>query len=515
MRPLSETRATLVPNSETAEGPFFSPDGRWVAFAVGTSYTATRPELRKYSLDTGLTQTVGTIEDYFGGVWTEDNNLVFVGPQPNGLWKIPAGGGTPQNIVPKVRFAGEDVNRALAWPSLLPGERSVLVSDWDTAQIAIVNLETRDMTHVGLEGAGARFAPNGYLVYAVNDELRGIAFDASANRVSGAPVALVKGIAYARNTAPVFAFSAEGTLAFATGYLRGSRREPMRFIRASRQGNPAVLSIQPQLVSRAFVLSPDGTQLAVNSGESSAAIVIDLRRGTTTKLSDLGIRSVSSLAWTTDGRQLALSGSMPGSGAWGVLLVNVDGTGKPEPLVTPENIEFHLAGWTPDGQSLLAWGGRPVQVAMQIMRLQRGKAREVLHTEPGSVASARLSPDGRWLAYDSTATGAVEVYVLAVSGHRIRIPVTAAGGASPIWSPDGRELLFRRGRAVISVAVLTTGTGIDFGDERKLFEWDAANEWAMAPNGDIYSVEPVPGAALQSAFQLRTGWFGELERLIR
>ena len=198
-------------------------------------------------------------------------------------------------------------------------------------------------------------------------------------------------------------------------------------------------------------------QLAVNSGESSAAIVIDLRRGTTTKLSDLGFRSVSSLAWTPDGRQLALSGSMPGSGAWGVLLANVDGTGKPEPLVTPENIEFHLAGWTPDGQSLLAWGGRPVQVAMQIMRLQRGKAREVLHTEPGSVASARLSPDGRWLAYDSTATGAVEVYVLAVSGPRIRIPVTAAGGASPIWSPDGRELLFRRGRAVISVAVLTTG----------------------------------------------------------
>ena len=144
---------------------------------------ATRPELRKYSLDTGLTQTVGTIEDYFGGVWTKENNLVFVGAQPNGLWKVPAGGGTPQNIVAKVRFAGEDVNRALAWPALLPGERSVLVSDWDTGQIAIVNLETRDMAHVGLEGAGARFAPNGYLVYAVNDELRGIAFDASANRV--------------------------------------------------------------------------------------------------------------------------------------------------------------------------------------------------------------------------------------------------------------------------------------------------------------------------------------------
>jgi serine/threonine protein kinase len=88
-----------------------------------------------------------------------------------------------------------------------------------------------------------------------------------------------------------------------------------------------------------------------------------------------------------------------------------------------------------DGQSLLAWGGRPVQVAMQIMRLQRGKAREVLHTEPGSVSSARVSPDGRWLAYDSTATGTVEVYVLALSGQRTRIPVTAKGGDSARWSP--------------------------------------------------------------------------------
>ena len=116
---------------------------------------------------------------------------------------------------------------------------------------------------------------------------------------------------------------------------------------------------------------------------------------------------------------------------------------------------------------------------------------------------------------DRRGLAALVAVALAVSGPRIRIPVTAAGGASPIWSPDGRELLFRRGRAVISVPVQTTATGIDFGDERKLFEWDAASEWAMAPNGDIYSVEPVPGAALQSAFQLRTGWFGELERLIR
>jgi eukaryotic-like serine/threonine-protein kinase len=516
VRPLNDARATLVPDSETGEGPFFSPDGRWVAFAVGTSgLSAARPELRKYSLDTGLTQTVAPIEDYFGGTWTKDDNLIFVGAQPRGLWKVPAGGGTPQNVVPTVRFGGEDVDRGLAWPDLLPGERSVLVSDWDSRQVAMVNLDNREMVHLGLEGAGPRFAPNGYVVYALNTELRAIAFNPSTGRVTGAPVALLQDIAYGRNTAPVFAFSDEGTLVFATGYLRGSRREPMRILRATRQEKPVPLAIQPQLIGRGFVLSPDGSRLAINSWGSPAPVLIDLRRSTTVTLEDTGLTEVSSLAWTTDGRQLAVSGPVTGRGLWGAFLKNVNGSGKPQPLVEPEKIEIHLAGWTPDGQTLMAFGGRPVQVKMEIMRLQRGKPREVIHTEPGAISSARISPDGRWLAYDSTATGAFEVYVLPVSGHGDRVPVTAAGGMAPLWSPDGRELLFRRDNAVMSVTFKTVGTNIEFGGERKLFEWDTAREWGIAPNGDIYGAEPVPGAALQTTIQLKTGWFAELDRLIR
>jgi len=204
-----------------------------------------------------------------------------------------------------------------------------------------------------------------------------------------------------------------------------------------------------------------------------------------------------------------------GRGRWGVHLKNVDGSGEPEPLVAPENIEIHLAGWTPDGETLIAFGGRPGQARMEIMRVRRGKAREVIHLEPGALSSARLSPDGRWLAYDSTATGVFEVYVLPLSGPGGRVPVTATGGMMPFWSPDGRELLFRRDRAVLAVPVKTAGTIIEFGEERRLFEWDTARDWAIAPNGDIYGAEPVPGAALQTTIQLRTGWFAELQRVIR
>ena len=83
VRPLEAADAVLVPDSDTAEGPFFSPDGRWVAFAVGASLVGGQPpELRKYSLETRLTQTICPLEDYFGGVWRRDDSIVVRGGHP-------------------------------------------------------------------------------------------------------------------------------------------------------------------------------------------------------------------------------------------------------------------------------------------------------------------------------------------------------------------------------------------------------------------------------------------------
>jgi Tol biopolymer transport system component len=454
--------------------------------------------------------------DYFGGVWTKGNDLIFVGPQPRGLWRVPAGGGTPQNIVPKVRLGGKETERGIAWPDLLPGERSVLVSDWDDQKLAVVDLETRDMVPLDVEGTGGRFAANGYVVYSYQTELRGIAFDPVSRRVGQAPLALIQDIAYARNKAPVFAFSDEGTLVLATGHLRGSNHEPMSLIRVAEDQKPTPLAIQPQLIGRGFALSADGSRLALGLSQSPVVVWMDLRRGTIVKLEDTGLREAASLAWTPDGRQLAVSGSVPGRGWWGVNLKNVDGTGKAQPFVVPENIEIHLAGWTPDGQTLIGYGGPPMQTKMEIMRMQRDKPRDVIHIEPGRLSSARVSPDGQWLAYDSSATGMFQIYVLRLTGQHDRIPVTADGGTAPLWSPDGRKLLFRRAGAIFSVPVTTVAEGsIDFGGERRLFAWDTTREWAIAPSGEIYSSEPVPGAALQTSFFLRTGWFAELNHLIR
>jgi eukaryotic-like serine/threonine-protein kinase len=518
VRRLDEEAATPVPGSETVEGPFFSPDGRWVAFAVGVSALGDMPpELRKYSLETGLTQTITSLVDYFGGVWLTDGAIVYVNYQPAGLWKVQGDGGQPQQIVPAFTIDGEESVRPVAWPSLLPGGEAVLVSEWSAAsllgELAVVDLATGRMTRLGIEGSGAHVLPGGYLVYANRAAvLMAAPFDVDTLRVTGTPVALMSDIAFGRNSVPVFAFSPTGTLVFATGYLRGSRREPMRLVRASRGGELTVLPFEPDLLYRGFSLSPDGSRLAVGAWDGSKWI-FDLRRETRQRIAPAIVTDMHSLAWSPDGRRLAMTGPVAGGSTWGVLIEPVDGSGGARPFAEVAGAEIMVGGWKADGRVLV---GRQNSLAGRspIVLIEEGQPVQVIAEEPGSVLNVRISPDGRWLALDSTATGRFEVYVLPLSGTGARVAVTARGGMSPEWSGDGRQLFFRRDSALMVVDVDTTSTEFQFSAERKLFDWDVAREYAVGPGGQFYSMQPVPGAALQNTIQLRTGWFAEVERRV-
>ncbi|HYN03616.1 MAG TPA: protein kinase, partial [Vicinamibacteria bacterium] len=311
VRPLDANDAVLVPGSDTAEGPFFSPDGRWVAFAVGTSLVGGHPPaLRKYSLETGLTQTICTVDDYFGGVWRADDSIVFVGFLPGGLWTVPASGGTPRPLLERFRHAGREAAMRVAWPDLLPDGRSVLLNDSESpgeSNLVTVDLASGEMKDLGLRGWGARFLPTGHLVYAGTDSsLMAVPFDARALRPSGTPVALAPGTAIARNRAPAFAFSENGTLVRATGYLKGSAREPMRVVGVTARGGRRVVCADADLYARGFALSPDGRRIAASTADDTIW-VIDAERGTRVKLPPVPIVGLLGLRWSPDGRSLLLA----------------------------------------------------------------------------------------------------------------------------------------------------------------------------------------------------------------
>ena len=308
VRRLDEDEATVVPGSETAEGPFFSPDGRWLAFAVGVSITGIHPpELRKYSLDTKLTQTIATVEDYFGGYWSDNGSIVFVGTQPRGIYSVPSGGGTPTPLVGQVRIDGKDQARALAWPEPLPGGSALLITDWGTSSfgtVAVLDLATRELASLGLEGSGARFVPGGYIVYGSrNASLMVVPFDPATRRTTGTPVALMQDVGIGRNNVPAFAVSASGTFLYTQGYVRWSRREPLRMIRVTAAGTTTALPFEPLIFRRGFALSPAGDAIIAGTWDDSRWL-FDLERRTRTKLPIGGTVELFQMAWSPDGRRL-------------------------------------------------------------------------------------------------------------------------------------------------------------------------------------------------------------------
>jgi hypothetical protein len=402
----------------------------------------------------------------------------------------------------------------VAWPDLLPDGRTVLLNDWEApgeSNLVTVDLASGEMKDLGLRGWGARFVPTGHVVYAgIDGSLMAVPFDAPGLRPKGTPVALSPGNAIARNNAPAFAFSLGGTLVRATGYLKGSGREPMPVVAVTATGTRRVLSAEAALYARGLALSPDGRRLAVSSA-GDTVWVIDTERGARVKLPPAPIVGVMGLQWSLDGRSLLLSGA-PERGGYGVLQGKADGTGSFETLVeTPEG-ECEAAGWDPASQALV-WFVRRIGVETTFMRQEPRAQPRVLFAEAGGVVGASVSSDGRFVAFASAASGEYQVYVRPLSSEGERVTVTARGGRYPAWSRDGRTLFFRRGREVRAVSATVTGDGIRFGEERVVVEWDVARSFEVGPDGTFYGLEPVPGAAVQTSVELQTGWFAEVERL--
>ena len=264
VRRLDSDEAKLVPDSATAEGPFFSPDGKWVAFAVGVSGLGggIPQELRKQSLETGLTQTIAPIDDYFGGVWRQDGTIFFVNATDGSVSSVPASGGKPSVAVAKVIDRGEPREVALFWPELLPGGHALVCSTSERpgGELVVLDLDSGVLTRLGVHGMSPRYLPTGHLAFGgEGGTLEVVPFDADRRQVLGAPVATLADVARARNRSATYAVAADGTLVYATGYLSNSRHEPMRVVRATRSGREfETLPIERDLYGRALFLGGFG-----------------------------------------------------------------------------------------------------------------------------------------------------------------------------------------------------------------------------------------------------------------
>ncbi|HYM13626.1 MAG TPA: protein kinase, partial [Bryobacterales bacterium] len=438
-RLLDQAQATLLPGTESAIDPFFSPDGQWVGFFA-------RGALKKISVQGGAPVTLCNASTPEGGSWGEDGNIVAELNQGSGLVRVPAAGGTPQLLT---KLVGDETTHR--WPQVLPGGQGVLFTasptlvSYENASIEVMSFKSGQVKTLLRGGYLGRYVPSGHLVYIHQGVLYGVAFDPARLEVQGTPTPLLEDIAANPVTGGgQFDFSGasagSGTFVYLAGKGAGQTWQVSWLDSAGK--------IQPLIaIPGAYVtlrLSPDGRRLGF-VGSAGDLYIYNLDRETTTRLTFTG--GAITPVWTPDGKHIVYRSISAAPTLW---WIRTDGAGQAQRLLGSQG---NAVPWSfsPDGRRLAYFTAGP-ETGLDLWMLpvdasdpehpKPGKPELFLRT-PADENVPRFSPDGHWIAYRSNESGINEIYVRPFPGGAGgKWQVSTGGGLYGIWSNNGRELFY-------------------------------------------------------------------------
>jgi serine/threonine-protein kinase len=509
VRDLSQLESNAIPGTElpgVQEGnPFFSPDGQWIGFFA-------EGKLKKVALSGGSPIVLCDAPTGRGGSWGEDDFIVFAPSLTSGLSRIPAAGGVTEVLSRPDPKKGEVSHR---WPQVLPGAEAVLFTigtggSWNSARIAVQSLKTGERKVVVEGGFFPRYLPTGHLTFARGAHLMAVPLDLARRETKGTPIPVLDGLeTNKRGVGGVeLVFSRAGSLLYLPAEL------PDRsIVWVNRSGTVEPLAA-PARTYDGLALSPGGDRIAllIDDGSNEDVWVFDVWRGTLTRLTFGGQNE--GLLWTPDGSRITFS-SVETGGLQNVVWVPADGSGEPERLTTGEGGWQWPRSWSPDGRLLVFNATHPAtDYDIWLLSLgDRPEARPFLQT-PFDERDAALSPDGRWVAYQSSETGRPEVYVQAFPGPGGKQQISSDGGLDPVWARSGRELFYRQGNQGEEVMVVDVETRPALPhDQAERAGGDTASRerrpglvrGAEAPGSDGPSLRPPRGAGTLAAGPRRAG----------
>jgi Tol biopolymer transport system component len=480
MRPLAASSAQALAGTADASDPFWSPDGQHIAFfANGT--------LKRIPASGGDPTALADVGNGAGGSWNAAGVIVFArldGP----LMRIDASGGRPEPLTTFDKPLGETHH---LYPTFLPDNEHF---------VFYVNSQERGL-YVGALGgaakirlfdpdpalpAGAAATPgvyaSGHLLYVRDRVLMARRFDVDSLTAAAEPITVTETVDYDPPGQAAF------TIANNILIFRARQHRPLAELAwLDRQGNAAGSIASPPGTFRTLALSPDGATLAIDRRDAQglpSVWLVDAARATSTRLT--AAYWAGDPLWSSDGRWLAYSIAVDSPPN---LIVRDTSLKTPERRLTKSATEQHYAtSFTPDGQQLVyqaisaatgidlyavpTTGENPVP-----LRLLQTSANE---------HSAKVSPDGRWIAYVSDESGRAEVYVSRFPEMQGKIAVSSSGGVRPQWRRDGAEVFYLApGGRMMAVAVKSSGTSLQPGSPIELFR--------TAVYGDAY----VPDASGQ------------------
>jgi Tol biopolymer transport system component len=469
LRALDRYDSVVLPGTDDASHPFFSPDGRWVGFFA-------EGKLKKVLLAGGAPVTVADVRYPRGEAWMANDDILVTPVNTEPLSRVMAAGGPLQPF--STLAPGELSHR---WPAVLPNG-AVLFSvwndtGWEPARIAAMRPGTNKHEIVIEQGGGyPRYLPDprggGYLVYARSEGLLAAPFDEQAMKLKAQPVPIVDGVVTNGTGGAHFAVAAGGTLAYVAGGSGDVERE-LVWSTTDGRSTPA---LRRQMAS-AYAVSPDGRWVArIPSTVGLRSLWIeDLVSGTSTRLTETSDHFEA--IFSRDGSRIA---SRRGAVA-DIFIQRLDRRGGQEQITTSRRAAAP-GSFSPDDTELAYHEIDPVTLQdIWVIGVPRpggepSPARPFLKTNY-SESTPRFSPDGRWIAYESNESGRFEIYVRSYpDGETVR-QVSTDGGTEPLWPSRGSDLLYRGANGMLMAAAIALSPQLKIDKPRALFDASRYEPW--------------------------------------
>ena len=507
LRRLDNPKLTALPGTEGGRTPFFSPDGNWIGFIAAA-------ELRRIRVDGTGRQTIAKLGQaprtplYWAG-----NDAIYFGVTGQGLYRVPPTGGPPTALTQPRREAGEITHES---PQALDEGRAILFTlvRADGRVPALLNVASGEWRVIpGLSTDFARYSPSGRMLYRQGESVFAVTMSLASGTTTGAPEMLFDGVLAAEDSA--LALSADGTLAYLPNSTATGRQGQIAIV--SRSGTVTSVvndSVTLGLASSSLRFSPDAGSImaAVSSAPNTTDLWIhDLGRSARTKLTDQGPNNAGP-TWSPDGKQVAFNSTREPPG---IYVQSLDAPGSAKLLLRRGPSSQIPGAWSPDGRTLVFMEANPRTGSDLWTLTLDGKAAPLLATS-AQERDPRLSPDGRWLAYQSNTAGRDDVYIASFPSLASTQLVSIDGGTSPRWA-GAREIVYRRGRQVVSVPV-TPSEKLTLERPTVLFELDdESSQYDVAPDGMTFLMlrRDVPGpGAVPGQVNLVLNVFEELKRRV-
>jgi serine/threonine-protein kinase len=503
-RSVSDAVARPIPGVESSFdfhiNPVFSPDGRSIAFWAANNPSS--GEIRRVSLDGGAPITLAQAVRPDGMSWTGDT--ILIGQIGTGILRVPANGGMPDVVV------RAKPGETLVDPQLLPGGDAVLFTlatgftfdtatpenFWDKAKVVVQTLKTGTRKIVIDGGSAARYLSTGHLVYAVGTTLLAVPFDLKQQKTIGAPTSVLdhvkRGVVAGLSTgSALFDVSDSGSLIYIPASSSPVSSADRALALIDRGGGMEMVKLAPGRYE-APRISPDGKHVAfdIDDGKEASVWVADLT-GTRSPLRITFAGQNRLPIWSPDGQRLTFQSDRDGDR--GIYWQRADGSGTAERLTKADLNTSHDPGaWSPAGDVLL-YSVRN-ETAATLWTLSIADRKTALfgdRSQPMYAPTPAFSRDGRWVAYSAAPNGLSVVFVQPFPATGAKYQISKEPDSHhPVWSPDGKDLIYLSGDVKLTSVSVTTQPSFVFGNPARV---TSANEGAgtdLPFNPRNYDVTP-------------------------